>query len=57
MPIKAVIWSGTLFGAWFFIDRNNLYFCKYEWVVRQACSCSASSASLRKLSVLRWMPT
>lgn len=56
MPIKAAISSGTLFGAWFFIDRNNLYFCKYEWVVRQACSCSASSASLRKLSVLRWMP-
>lgn len=56
MPIKAVIWSGTLFGAWFFIDRNNLYFCKYEWVACHACSCSASSASLRKLSVLRWMP-
>ena len=56
MPIKAVIWSGTLFGAWFFIGRNNLSFCKYEWVVRHACSCSASSASLRKLSVLRWMP-
>ena len=56
MPIKAVIWSGALSGAWFFIGRNNLYFCKYEWVVRQDCSCSASSASLRKLSVLRWMP-
>ena len=27
MPIKAVIWSGALFGAWFFIDRNNSYFC------------------------------
>lgn len=30
MPIKAVIWSGALFGAWFSIDRNDLSFCKYE---------------------------